>query len=231
MLYALNKSQTNLFDEQISKHLEPALLETAKETLARIRGVRIAQEVKWDGGELDLLVYSESENKALHIQAKAPIAPQGARMVKATEDRVKEALDQLRGFRKLPRIQTDRIVGDAVGLKLQGVDLVDVVLCRASFGTAKVWERLGQVTALNPATLAAVVKNLERQFSQAPLAAFAETALRVTDDLQARITKGWDEATIQLGETSLTMPLLQLDYDIIRSELQLTFERLAARLK
>ncbi|ATB45937.1 hypothetical protein MYMAC_001525 [Corallococcus macrosporus DSM 14697] len=229
VLYVLNRAHTQVFDEQVSGHLEPALIEIAKRPLSRLPDVFLAQEIDWGGGDIDLLVYSERENSALHIQAKAAIAPQGARMVAATEGRVKEALRQLSALRKLPPAQIDAIVEKAIGRPVRGVNLVDVVLCRASFGTAKIWERLGSVAVVNPSIVAAVVERLLATSSSNPVTAFAATVQEVADDIQRRAATGWEEATIELGRTTLTMPLLRLDSNVLWVERQKSYERLMGK--
>ncbi|WP_148712927.1 hypothetical protein [Corallococcus sp. AB030] len=228
VLYALNRAHTQVFDERVSEHLEPALIDVAKRSLSRLSDVVLAQEIDWGGGDIDLLVYSERENRALHIQAKASIAPQGARMVAATESRVKEALRQLSALRKLSPARIDAIVEKAIGRPVRNVDLVDVVLCRASFGTAKTWERLGDVAVVNPPLLAAVVERLIATSNPNPIAAFSASVKGVSDDIQRRATNGWDEATIDLGRTTLTMPLLRLDSSVIWEERKLAYERLVS---
>ena len=114
-------------------------------------------------GEFDLLVYDPRDNSVCHIQAKAPVPPQGARMVARLEGRVLEGLDQLRRFRELPESERTRIVTNAVGSAVTDPQLIhDVVMTRTSFGTAAVWNALAGRS--NPPLLkGAVDRRLSRE--------------------------------------------------------------------
>ena len=94
ILFAVRHQDQKLFNEMVSKHLEPSLVQQAADFLRATPGLEITLGHVWQKGDIDILVYSPSENAALHIQAKAAIPPQGARMVQTIEGRVLEGLDQ-----------------------------------------------------------------------------------------------------------------------------------------
>src|SRR5690606_4819677 len=92
ILYSLNKTNQQLYDNSISQHLEPQLIENARAVLDGVSGLIVVPNVEWENGEIDLLVFSVDENACLHVQAKAAIPPQGTRMIRAVEDRIDEGL-------------------------------------------------------------------------------------------------------------------------------------------
>jgi hypothetical protein len=107
ILYALNRLDRDRFNNLVSNHMEPELLQSAASIFQKFDNAAVALNVSWlhgrKEGELDMLVYAAAENVALHVQAKAAIPPQGARMIRALEGRISEAVEQLSEFRKLPQ--------------------------------------------------------------------------------------------------------------------------------
>jgi hypothetical protein len=65
-------------------------------------------------------------------------------MVRQVESRALEGLKQLTRLRDLPAGERDRVLSGA---------LVDVLLSRSSFGTARLWTKAGGVALVNPALL------------------------------------------------------------------------------
>ena len=110
ILFAVRHQDEKLFNDMVSKHLEPSLVQQAADLLRAVPGLDIVLGHDWRKGDLDMLVYSAAENAALHVQAKAAIPPQGARMIQTIEGRVGEGLDQLKRLRDLPQGERDAIL-------------------------------------------------------------------------------------------------------------------------
>ncbi|TIL42761.1 MAG: hypothetical protein E5Y86_25465 [Mesorhizobium sp.] len=95
MLYSLVQTDKKKFDNVVSRHLEPTLLEDASRFLSGLPGVEIRKNVHWERGEIDILADYEASNSAFQLQAKAGMPPQGARMVAQVESRTLKAAKQV----------------------------------------------------------------------------------------------------------------------------------------
>lgn len=208
VLFVVNRLDKKLFDDLVSKEMEPQLIEQAVALLARLPGVEIVRTHDWGAGEIDILVYSAEENVALHVQAKAAIPPQGARMVAAVESRGREGLEQLKRFRELAPERRDEVISTAIGRDVAGVDVVDVLLSRTSFGTSNIWRQAQGVALVNLLLLGELVV----RDPSAPLAEFARRADVRLDEIIALARPEWIEREIDLDLAKLRLPIL--DYEL-----------------
>ncbi|WP_330448308.1 hypothetical protein FLP41_14275 [Paracoccus marcusii] len=71
LLYAMVRTDKKRFDNVVSSHLEPALLEEVARYLSALPGVEVTKNVHWEKGEIDLIAYHEASNSAFQLQAKA----------------------------------------------------------------------------------------------------------------------------------------------------------------
>lgn len=149
LLYAVNKRDRRRFDDLVSANLEPKLVSAAAELFRAIEGVSVVPNASWNKGEIDLLVFDPSVNTVLHIQAKAPIPVEGARMVHSLEDHVRKGFAQLDAFRKLTPAERDRIVSRAVGAEVRDLRVVDALLSRTCLGTERVWRDAAGIAVVN----------------------------------------------------------------------------------
>lgn len=224
VVYACSKTDSKTFDRIVSRELEPVLLDVAEQELRRDPAVVVRRNVNWSAagssGEFDLLAYDPRENSVCHLQAKAPVPPQGARMVARLEARVMEGLGQLRRFRGLPAGDRDRIVSDAVGLRVTDPSLHDVVMTRTSFGTAAVWRALDGAVPANPPLLKGAVDALFAEAGEARLTDVVARLAGLLDELVAQAAPRWESHELLLGGAgtswlALTVPLLKLDPRVI----------------
>lgn len=211
VLYALNRMDRKRFDDLVSHHLEPELVSAAEAQFAGVDGLVIVKNHDWGPGEIDLLVYSPTENVALHVQAKATIPPEGARMVGAVEGRMLEGLEQLERLRNLSQEERGAVISSALRREVHGVDVIDVLLSRSCIGTENVWSRLGNVVPLNLTLLRIVVKAMagsDEGFSLRRFAAFARNELeRIVRSSNPRYV----ETEAPLGAALFRIPLLEFD--------------------
>lgn len=207
--YGLNKSDPVRFADVLSSHLEPFLLSKAVAIVQRIPGVEVRTNVHWEKGEIDLVVYDSSSNHALHVQAKAPVPPQGARMTKAVESRSIEGLKQLAGLRAQPTDQINQILSSTFGHTVEDAHLLDMLLVRSCLGTHRVWSMLGDVVPTNLHVLAAAV---DRVITDGlTLADLPAMATKVLDDIVADVVEGWEHGTADFALVSIQMPLLSIN--------------------
>lgn len=211
LLYTMVRTDKKKFDDVVSSHLEPALLEEAAQFLSTIPGVEVMKNVNWERGEIDLLAYHEASNSAFQLQAKAGVPPQGARMVAQVESRTLEAAKQLRRFLDLNSNERDVICSSAIGRKVSGVVWSSGVLVRTCLGTEKAWNGIAGYVPLNPVLLRAAVKRVAEgeKFTFVDLGAVVDDELAC---LRADAVLGWENKSFTLFDEMIELPLLNLDY-------------------
>ncbi|MEJ7791986.1 MAG: hypothetical protein WKF65_08460 [Gaiellaceae bacterium] len=212
VLFVLNRLDRKRFDDLVSKEMEPMLIDQAAAVLARLPGVEIIRNFDWGEGEIDLLVYSPAENIALHVQVKAAIPPQGARMVAAIESRAREGLEQLKRLRELDPKRRDAVLSEALGHDVHDVAVIDVLLSRTSFGTSPLWREAGTVALVNLLLLADVAAAVD---ADKPLAAFDRRAADRLDEVVALAKPDWVEREIDLELAKLRLPILDYDFEAL----------------
>ncbi|NYV75747.1 hypothetical protein [Streptomyces sp. UH6] len=235
LVYVCSKRQRSTFDNLVSREMEPRLLDLAEMEFGRDRHLAIKRNVEWShagiSGEFDLLVYDHRSNALMHLQAKAPIPPQGARMVKRLESRVEEGLEQLRRFRSLDEAGRNDVLSRIFGVTISGVEVHDVLLTRTGFGTSKVWQQLGDIIPANLQLLHGASEELYGATGVLELPRMANRLGTLLSELLANAKPRWKAGEITLGESgvegriSITLPLLRLDpAAILKDRLILTPE-------
>jgi Holliday junction resolvase-like predicted endonuclease len=144
------RTDKKTFNNVVSSHLEPALVEEAAKLLSELAGVEVRKNVNWDKGEIDLLAYHEASNTAFQLQAKAGVPPQGARMVAQVESRTLEAAEQVNRFLSLSGDEKDEICSSAIGRTLSGVSWSSGILVRTCLGTEKSLDRNKGIRSAEP---------------------------------------------------------------------------------
>lgn len=223
--FALNRIDPETFNDKVSTHLEPALI---AEVLRELRGfeINVAEGAEWEHGEFDLLLFERQTNTAVHLQAKAAIPAQGARMVRAVETRSREGLKQLEVFRKLPGKERDGVLAKILETELKNVDVVDVLLTRSGIGSWKVWQDLGTVIPANVALIMAAKRR-----SPASLRELVLSLPDVLDQITLAASAGWVPTRTQFMDVQFEIPLLNLEnqyLDQLRLELSDVDTRSAA---
>ncbi len=212
IFYVLNRCNTTQFNNIVSQHLEPTLLKQALEIWERLPGLRIVSNKNWSKGEFDLLIYQSSANTVVHIQAKAAIPPQGARMTKAVENRSKEGIEQLNRFQDLPQDERDSVISEIFEIRVENVQCVSVLLCRAGLGTHSVWKLKKDITVLNLQLLNGVVHRILSS-ENLNLADVKTVTDRLLIDIYNRSVVEWEQGSISLNGSLIRMPLLKLNHD------------------
>lgn len=216
LLYSMLRTDQKRFDNVVSQHLEPALLDDAAQYLSAQPDVEVVTNVNWEKGEIDLLAFHEPSNSALQLQAKAAVPPQGARMVAQVESRTREAAEQLSRFLDLEANAKDSIASAAFGRPLSAITWSSGVLARTCLGTQKAWEAIEGFIPLNLVLLRAAVKHLQQSgaFSFTNLKTSVEDEL---SSLRAKAALGWQDKDFTLLDANINLPLLDLDYASIRA--------------
>lgn len=214
LLYSMVRIDKKKFDNVVSSHLEPALLDDAAEFLSGLPGVEIKRNVNWERGEIDLLAYHEASNSAFQLQAKAGVPPQGARMVAQVESRTLEAAKQVERFLGLSDDEKDKICSSAIGRKLSGISWCSGILVRTCLGTERAWSGIAGYVPLNPVLLRAAVKRMCEvgEFTMMMLGEVVEAELT---NLRSTAVLGWEYKSFTLFGEMFELPLLELDYTAI----------------
>lgn len=211
ILFALNRVSRKTFDNFVSQHQEPQLIEDACQLLRPFGELVLVKNYQWGNGEIDLLVYCSAENAALHVQAKAVIAPQGARMVQTVEARIQEGIDQLQRFRALGQIKMDEILSTALKTKVQGVDVIDVLLSRSCFGTTSMWSKMNAIVPLTPILLAGLANDCADQRKPLSLRDVGTNAWRKINQVMQEARPQWVTKSFPAGRTMIHLPMLDFD--------------------
>ena len=224
IFYVLNKTKRIQFDNIVSEHLEPTLLKQALdlEVWKTLPDLRSLLNRKWSKGEFDLLIYQSSSNTVLHIQAKASIPPQGARMTQAVEKRSREGIEQLNRFQSLSQDERDSVISEIFKIRVEKVRCVSVLLCRAGLGTHSVWKLTKDITVVNLQLLNGIIHILSSEGLN--LSDFKRVADRLLIDIYNKSVLGWEQGSISLNGISIRMPLLKLNKDeVYKIRRQLSF--------
>lgn len=213
--YVLNRTDPRGFAELLSHRLEPQMLSIAAASLSRLPGIELRLNTHWARGEIDLLAYQSSTNTALHVQGKAPLPPQGARMTAAVEARAREGLEQLRVLRELPPAGIDEVISGALGRAVTHVEVHDMLLARTCLGTFGVWAELGSVVPSNLHVLNGAVERVLA--AGGDLRHLPAGATKVLEDLVRDTVVGWEDTEADFAIARIRMPLLRLRNDRIAS--------------
>ncbi len=210
--YALNKLDPSRFHDEVSSHLEPALIDEAISLLSEIDGLTVERNIRWSCGEMDVLAYEPTTNTALHVQAKGAIPAQGARMVQAMESRTREGLRQLRAFRDLSDTARDRELSNVLKRAVEGVEVIDMLLLRGGIGSWKVWHEVGTTIAANLPLLRGA---LDRNPAGSGIRRIVRSIPQFLDEIVQETTRGWLTKSMTLADAKVSFPVLDLDEESI----------------
>lgn len=222
VLYSLKQRDQSRFDNFVSAHLEPHLLNQAAAILRAVPGVQVALNVPWKcegrSGEVDIIAYDSLSNIAVQIQAKAAIPPQGARLVTRVENRIAEGIKQLREVDGLNGEAVDAIVSAAIGHKVHDVRLFNVLLARASIGTGHVREGVIDVSFVTLPLLAVIARAAINSAKAPNLLDILKRSETYLEDLVTRTNASWKHETLAVGDKALEIPMLQYDETLMHDE-------------
>lgn len=203
--YALNKIDKTKFDQVLSPSLEPRLLEVALKIFKKIPNILISQNIQWDCGEIDMLVYEPEENTAIHVQAKAAIPPQGSRLVQSVESRISEGIRQLQNFRKLSQERKDEVIGRTFSIQVKNTKVVDAILVWASFGTEQVWKQFEEIAPLTiPILFSLIDRKPNFKFAQ-----IKDEVSRLIEEIIMKAEPMWKKAVLELDTYKIEVPVLE----------------------
>lgn len=167
LLYLLNKNYLDIFNNEVSEHLEPQLISHCISLFAKINSLEIESNINWSKkGEFDIIAYDTIHNNVLHFQAKGTIPVEGARMTRNLESRMQEGIDQISKFNQESQSKKESIISDIFKHKISNPNYINILLGWGGFGTYKIWKTINEekIVPLNLAILNHFIKNIEDNY-------------------------------------------------------------------
>lgn len=218
------------FDNEVSSLLEARLLQDAQAVLEYLPGVELESNVAWIDGEVDLMALDRDAGALLIVEAKAPVPPQGARMVRHVETRCREGLEQIERFAGLSQGAKTKLLERVFGNAPDRVDVTYLLLSRTCFGSIDTWQTRGSTTFANLSMLTlATSKMIDEGLGVGHL---ADVVDRELDRHVADCVRGWVNRDLDLGVVKLELPTLELhleSVDAVRAHAQVTLRAFAGR--
>lgn len=206
-LVTLHQRDPTSFDEIYSQHLEPRLIELASQLFSKYSEYDLKPNFVWSGGELDLIVYDESNNTALIIEVKGAVMPEGARMVQRVEGRLLEGIAQIRRFEELSGSEKDLLLSRALGKKRSKVCVRYGLLAWAGFGTEAIWSKMENIAPLNLPLLT----HLLGKVPAAMLRDFPSAAHAQIDYVVNLVAPLWTMEEVPCGPVNFIYPKMSFD--------------------
>ena len=138
-------------------------------------------------------------------------------MVRQVESRASEGLEQLERLRALEEAERSRVLSAAIGAEVQGVELVDVLVSRSSFGTARLWSRASGVALLNPALLRLLAAEAKAASASLSLRHLDTHATELLDRFMGEANTRWEHETMMVGQFDIELPMLRFERDVVRN--------------
>lgn len=157
ILYSINKKNRPLFDQNISPHLEPTLINQIAYLFSFYQNVETKKNVNYSESEIDLVVLSKSEETCLFFQAKTTIAPDSARTVARVQDRIIEAKTQIEKFEALGLSDKLSVINNEFGTDFKNLKFINLIVVRSSAGSEKGWSINKQFKISNYSLLSKVL--------------------------------------------------------------------------
>lgn len=208
-VFAFAKKDKKAFDDDVSKELEPVLLHQARELL-RLGGDWIAiEDIKFPGGQVDLLVTAPDDNAVLLIQAKGNLPPQGARLTGRLSTRVREGIRQIKKFEELPEDRQRGAIEAAIGRKLGAVAVHHAVMVRSCFGDPAVYAPDFPYIRITAPLLALALEHHRANGLPTTIAALTQAIQETETCIYEEAGAYWEEGEISLAGTTIGVPLLK----------------------
>lgn len=157
ILYSINKNEPEIFNNTISKQLEPTITRQMQYVFSHIKDIEIVPNVNYTGSEIDLMVLSEKEKCCICIQTKTTIAPDSSRTVGRVQDRVIEAQKQIDYFQSIGTDKQLELVNATFKKELTDVKIINLIIVRSAAGSDKAWAINKKYKILNYSLLANLI--------------------------------------------------------------------------
>ncbi|ALL05460.1 hypothetical protein AQ505_08120 [Pedobacter sp. PACM 27299] len=146
ILYSVKEKNQRLFDDNISKYLEPTLINQTERLFNKFSSeLKVKKNIHYAEGEIDLMVLSEIEKTCLVFQIKATVAPSSNRTITNVEKRTLEAAEQIERYEKMGEEKKLQHINQAFGTRLDTIKTINIILVRHCAGSVKAWNGNHQI--------------------------------------------------------------------------------------
>jgi len=208
-VFGFSKKDKKTFDNDVSCELEPVLLDQACELLRRGGDWIALADIKFPGGQIDLLVTAPDDDAVLLIQAKGTMPPQGARLTERLASRVREGIEQIEKFEELPEDAQRGVIEQALKRKVGKVNVSHALMTRSCFGAVEVF-----AADFPHVRLTAPLLSLSLEYHRdAKLPTTVAALTQAIADTEVRIFERsgyhWEQGEMVLAGAMIKMPLLK----------------------
>ncbi|MFT6502559.1 MAG: hypothetical protein ACJASQ_002686 [Crocinitomicaceae bacterium] len=214
VLYSMNKLNSDLFNNEFSKHLEPTLINQLLYIFSCLGNVRCEANVNYSKSEIDLLVLSEKEKVCLNIQVKTTIAPDSARTVRNVESRSIEGVEQLSLFLAETNEEKMNVINSAFNTALDEVKIISLLVVRSSAGSGKAWKKNEEFKIINYPLLAALI-NGKIEKNELNIGKFDEEIFSLQEELLLQSKFEIIEETLEIEGYEISFPNISFNSDNI----------------
>lgn len=169
ILYSINQKNKKLFNDEISQHLEPTLINQLEYLFSEFNDLEIRKNVTYTKSEIDMLLLSKKENICITIQVKTTIAPDSTRSVARVQDRTLEAFKQINIFESLSQQEKKDIVNREYDINIDDIKFINLIVVRSCAGSDQAWEINDKYKIVNYSLISKVLcdklKNKDFEFS------------------------------------------------------------------
>lgn len=169
ILYSINHKNKKLFDEEISQHLEPTLINQLEYLFSKFKDLEVRKNVNYGISEIDMLLLSKKENICITIQIKTTIAPDSTRSVTRVQDRTLEAFKQINIFESLSHQEKADILKREYDIDIDDIKFINLIVVRSCAGSDKAWEINDKYKIINYSLISKILceklKNNDSEFS------------------------------------------------------------------
>ena len=210
ILYSVNKKDTKTFEQKLSGHLEPTLINQLTYIFRSLPGMDIRKNVNYPGSEIDLLIFSALENICLVVQIKATIAPDSSRTVERVQDRALEGVQQIKHFRGLNNDEKQEIINKSFGIKQTNTHFIDLLVLRSCAGTELIWKHNDDIKITNYTILAWLISEKIKN-NDFTLAGFDKSIKNYQDELIRLSNSSKVFETLAIDGYSIKFPNINSD--------------------
>jgi len=200
------------FHNFVSQHMEPTLIEQAINLLPKHSNWIVKTDVNYNAGgmvgQLDIVIADKVSKRVAIIEAKAPLAPHGARLTARLAGRVEEGLAQLDKFESLTEALKKEIILKEFGEVMDNPSYDYVLLARSCFGSVNAWERSSNIKLITLSLLSGA--SLENGY-ETSLEVYLNSCVSIFDDFFSNTKSEWEIAKIDLCGKELSFPNLVYD--------------------
>jgi hypothetical protein len=205
VLYSLNKRKKTIFDNHISKELEPLLITQVKELFLNFEYLELKKNITYTKGEIDIMVFSKRENTCIIGQVKATITPSNPRTVQRVEQRIYEAKKQIEAFNSLIQSEQQDIINNTFSVNNKKTKMIPLIILRSSAGSKKAWKINEKFKIVNFEFLKMILKE-KKKHKKYNIDNIEKEIKRYQDKILKKAEFKTDYETLKINEYEITFP-------------------------